>query len=244
MTRLASTADLLPYMVRPAIPSLPSAWPRHVSFDDRLREIGMFFQGNDPVHRTMHRVADALEAANIPYAIVGGMAVNAHNHRRTTGDVDFLLTTSGFEAFRRLVLSGDFERVPGRPRRFFDSATGVTFDILITGLFPGSGKPGPFPFPDPSDVSVAIGGRRVVNLATLIQLKLAATRHQDFADVVNLIRVHDLAESFLAHLHPSVHRDFIECLEEERREDEYEARQDEAVERHDKEEGPQPPSGP
>jgi hypothetical protein len=230
-------------MMRSAIPSHPSTWPRHVSFDDRLREIGMFFQGNDPVHRTMHRVADALEAAKIPYAIVGGMAVNAHSHRRTTGDVNFLLTTSGFEAFRRLVLSREFERVPGRPRRFFDSATGVTFDILVTGLFPGSGKPGPFPFPDPADVSVSIGGRQVVNLATLIQLKLAATRHQDFADVVNLIRVHDLEESFLIHLHPSVHCDFIECLEEKRREVEYEARQDEAAEQRDKEEGREPSSG-
>src|SRR3954469_21773117 len=123
--------------MRPAIPSHPSTWPRHVSFDDRLREIGMFFQGNDPVHRTMHRVADALEAARIPYAIVGGMAVNAHSHRRTTGDVDFLLTTNGLETFRRLILTGEFEPVPGRPRRFFDSATGVTFDILVTGMFPG-----------------------------------------------------------------------------------------------------------
>ena len=203
----------------------------------------MFFQGNDPVHRTMHRVADALEAAGIPYAIVGGMAVNAHSHRRTTGDVDFLLTTNGLETFRRLILTGEFERVPGRPRRFFDNATGVTFDILVTGLFPGSGKPGPFPFPDPVEVSVLIEGRRVVNLATLIQLKLAATRHQDFADVVNLIRVHNLDESFLSQLHPSVHGDFIECLEEKRREVEYEARQDEAAEQSDRESDREPPSG-
>ena len=38
-------------------------------------------------------------------------------------------------------------------------------------------------------------------------------------------------ESFQARLHPAVHRDYLECLEEKRREDEYEARQDEAVER-------------
>src|SRR5947209_3331661 len=107
-------------------PSHPSTWPRHVTFTQRLREIGMFFQGNDPVHRTMNRVAEALEAAKIPYAVVGAMAVNAPNHRRTTGDVDFLLTTTGFDAFRSLVLTGDFERVPGRARRFFDRATGVT----------------------------------------------------------------------------------------------------------------------
>jgi energy-converting hydrogenase A subunit M len=64
-----------------------------------------------------------------------------------------------------------------------------------------------------------------VDRATLIQLKLAARGHQDFADVVNLIRAHNLDESFLANLHPAVHQDFIECLEEKQHEDEYEARQ-------------------
>jgi hypothetical protein len=203
----------------------------------------MFFQGSDPVHRTMNRVAEALETAKIPYAVVGAMAVNAHNHRRTTGDVDFLLTTNGFDAFRSLVLTGDFERVPGRARRFFDRATGVTFDILLTGSFPGSGKPGPFAFPDPGDVAVTIEGRQVVNLVTLIQLKLAARRHKDFGDVVELIRANNLDEAFLESLHPSVRGDFVECLEEKRREDEYEAREDERVERRDREKGREPPPG-
>ena len=51
----------------------------------------MFFQKNDPVHKTMRRVVKQLEKAKIPYAIVGGMAVNAHGYRRTTNDVDVLL---------------------------------------------------------------------------------------------------------------------------------------------------------
>ena len=70
----------------------------------------------------------------------------------------------------------------------------------------------------------------VIDLPTLIQLKIAARRHQDFGDVVNLIRVHNLDESFQVRLHPSTHRDFIECLEEKRREDEYEERTDRELE--------------
>jgi hypothetical protein len=66
----------------------------------------------------------------------------------------------------------------------------------------------------------------VVDLPTLVQLKLAAGRYQDFADVVNLIRENHLDESFQQQLAPSIHGDFIECVEEMRREDEYEARQD------------------
>ncbi len=191
----------------------------------------MFFQGADPVHQTMNRVVAKFEEAEIPYAIVGGMAVNAHRHERSTKDVDFLLTTTGLTLFREGCLHKDFDPVPGRPRRFVDRANQVCFDILVTGLFPGSGKPGAIAFPDPADVAEVIDNRQVVNLPTLILLKLAARRYQDFADVVNLIRAHNLDESFLVQLHPAVHGDFVECLEEKRREDAYEVGQDQAFER-------------
>ena len=78
-------------------------------------------------------------------------------------------------------------------------------------------------YPDPAKVRQPIKRINYLDLQTLIQLKLAARRHQDFADVVNLISVHNLDESYLDRLHPTVRKDFIECLEEKRREDEYEA---------------------
>jgi hypothetical protein len=73
-------------------------------------------------------------------------------------------------------------------------------------------------------VSEVIEKAHVVNLVTLVELNLAARRHRDFGDVVELIRFNDLDESFAGRLHPSVRRDYIECLEEKRREDEYEER--------------------
>jgi hypothetical protein len=199
-------------------------------FIERLREIDLFFQENDPVHQTMRRVAASLDRAHIPYAVVGGMAVNAHGHQRTTGDVDFLLTADGFAEFRRRFVPHDYEPVPRRPKRFADRANGVTFDVLVTGHFPGSGKPGPVAYPDPSAVSEVIKSISVVDLPTLIQLKLAARRYQDFGDVVNLIRTHNLDESFQSRLHPSVRRDFVNCVDERRREDEYEALSDRQME--------------
>jgi hypothetical protein len=204
------------------------------TFRQRLREIDMFFEGTDRVHQTMRRVAAYLDQAGISYAIVGGMAVNAHHHERTTKDVDFLLTADGFVAFRKLAEAGDFEPAPGRARRFIDPTTNVTFDVLVTGYFPGNGEPGPITFPDPTAVGQAIGELRVVNLPTLVELKLAARRYQDFADVVNLIRANNLEKSFQEKLHPSVRGDYIECLEEKLREDEYEARQDRAVQGDDR----------
>lgn len=184
----------------------------------------MFFQGRDEVHKSLRRLMKNLEKAGIPFAIVGGMAVFAHGHRRTTADVDVLLTPQGFGEFKRRYVGNQYGETPGRSRRFSDLKNSVWIDFLLTGLYPGSGRPGPVSFPDPQQSSVDIDGKPVVSLENLIQLKLAARRHQDFADVVNLIRVHDLDESFLPRLHPTLHRDFVECLDEKRREDEYEAR--------------------
>jgi hypothetical protein len=166
----------------------PPVFRKWRGFTERMREIDMFFQGTDPVHQTMRHVADKLQEAGLDYAIVGGMAVNAHRYHRTTGDVDFLLRREDLETFIERFVPAAFERLPGRPRRFLDPTTDVTFDILVTGLFPGSGKPGPIAVSNPSAVSQDMDGRRVVNLVTLVELKLAAGRYQDFADVVALIR--------------------------------------------------------
>lgn len=185
----------------------------------------MFFEGKGPVHQSLRRLVKRLERAQIPHAIVGGMAVNAHGHERMTEDVDVLLTPEGFAEFQRRFVPKFYRPVPGRRRRFIDRTNERTLDILVTGLFPGLGKPGPIAFPDPATVRERIAEIYDINLLTLIQLKLAARRFQDFADVVSLIRAQNLDESFLSRLHPSVRRDFIECLEEKRREDDYIARE-------------------
>ena len=196
------------------------------SFNDRLREIDLFFQKKDRVHQTMRRTAKRLERARISYAVVGGLALNAHGYERTTKDVDLLLSRNSFETFCRKFVGKNYDRISGRPRRFVDRSNGVRIDILVTGLFPGTGKPGPIAFPDPKLVREKIEEYQVVNLPTLVELKLAARRWRDFADIVEIIRANNLDESFLEQLHPSVHQDFVKCLEEKRREDEYEARQE------------------
>ena len=161
--------------------------------------------------------ASAVPAASRPNA--------AHGAERTTRDVDVLLTPEGLERFRQEFVGEEYEPVEGRPRRFVERQGGVTVDCLITGRYPCTGKAGPLAFPDPAEASQEIEKIRVLTLPQLVQLKLAARRYYDFGDVVFLIRTHNLDESFLPQLHPSVRQDFIECLEEKRREDEYIARE-------------------
>jgi hypothetical protein len=197
---------------------------RPISFDERLKEISMFFAGKDEIHKTLRRLMKKLEKAGIPYAVMGAMAVNAHGHDRTTGDVDILLTPQGFADFRSRLVGKHYRPIEGRSRRFADAKNDVRVDVMLSGQFPGGGKPGPISFPDPT-TAIRIDDKPVLSLPLLIELKLAARRHKDFGDVVELIRARDLDESFMALLHPTVQADFMECLEEKRREDEYEARE-------------------
>ncbi len=192
----------------------------------RLREIGMFFQSKDPVHQALRRLIRRLDKARIAYAVMGAMAVNLHGARRTTDDVDILLTGADLERFRQEIVPKYYSPIVGRTRRFRERKSGILLDVLVTGKFPGSGKPGPFAFPDPARACEEIKNIKVITLPHLIQLELAARRYYDFGDVVHLIRVHNLDEAFLKKIHPSVKQDFIECLEEKRREDEYETQEE------------------
>jgi hypothetical protein len=164
------------------------------------------------------------------------MAVNAHGYERTTNDVDLLMNQAGIDAFQQRFTPRNYATVPRRMHRFWDRRYEVNIDVLVTGNFPGSGDPGPVAYPDPRDVARTMEGAQVVDLPTLIVLKLAARRYKDFADVVSLIRANHLDETFLKKVHPSLRGDFIECLEEMRREELYEARQEEAVRRRQREE--------
>jgi hypothetical protein len=187
-------------------------------------EADLFFEGRGEVHQTLKRLVRRLKRARIPYVILGGLALNAHQYERMTKDVDVLVTPKAFEQFKKLFVPKFYLPVPGLLRRFIDRKNQRGVDILLTGLYPGSGKPGPIAFPDPKDVGHEFQSIRYINLENLIELKLSARRHRDFADVVELIRYNHLDESFIKRLHPVVRQDFIECLEEKRREDEYLAR--------------------
>src|SRR5207247_6905214 len=127
------------------------------------------------------RAARRLEKAKIPYAVLCGMALNAHRYERTTNDVDILLTRPGFEAFCKKFVGKGYEPVSGRPRRFMDRLSGVTMDILVTGLFPGTGKHGPIAFPDPKSVRQVIDDFQLLYLPNLDEHELESRRILVFA---------------------------------------------------------------
>src|SRR5690348_3382359 len=115
----------------PRLATKRKAAKKAFNFWDRLKEIDMFFAKRDKVHQSMYRLVKRLEKAKIPYAIMGGMAVNAHHYDRTTGDVDVLLSADGFADFCRLFVPRNYDTVAGRPRRFVDRINKVSLDVLV-----------------------------------------------------------------------------------------------------------------
>ena len=98
-----------------------------------------------------------------------------------------------------------------------DTVNGVGIDVLLTGEFPGDGKPKPICFPDPSTSSVS--GKRValLELPRLVELKLASGmtaphRLRDLADVIELISILGLDERFASELDPYVRERFLELV--------------------------------
>ena len=96
----------------------------------------------------LERLVRELDQASVPYAIVGAMALNEFGYQRTTSDVDALSTPDGLAIFKARVLGrGYVEKFPGS-RGVRDTEHGVEIDVVLSGGFPGDGKPKPVAFPD------------------------------------------------------------------------------------------------
>lgn len=154
---------------------------------DLRREALLMLEGRGAVLETARDVSRLLGAEG---AVVGGVAVVLHGHVRTTRDVNVYLPVDPIVFEAQL------------------ASVGFNFDAARRG-FRRDGIPvhlvRPEQIPEPPHALVEIDGIRTVSLADLIAIKLrSGSRHllraQDLADVIGLIRVHQLTESYAAQL--------------------------------------------
>lgn len=183
-----------------------------------LQEGSMHFSESNAVHATLVRITRRLTELGLPYTVVGGMALFAHGFRRFTEDVDLLVTAETMKAIHDELEGLGYTRPPGTLTKLRDVETGVRIEFLISGHFPGDGKPKPVSFPDPTDAAIEIEGVRYLKLPRLIELKLAsglsaAHRLKDIADVQELIRVLGLSRDVADQLDPSVRSKYLELFE-------------------------------
>jgi hypothetical protein len=170
--------------------------------------------GSDEVHATLRKIAGKLNELGVPYAVAGGMAVNAHGLIRTTADVDILVTSDGLKQIHDALEGLGYVRPFAGSKNLKDTETTVRVEFLIAGQFPGDGKPKPVSFPDPSKVATEISGIKYLGLPALIELKLASgmsseLRAKDIGDVVALIQELRLPPAFGDQLNAYVRDRFV-----------------------------------
>lgn len=169
-----------------------------------------FFMEASPIHETMRRLSRIFDEMQIPFAIAGAMAANAHGHKRTTANVDILIRREDLLRFKAQHIGlGWMDKFEGS-KNFKDTITSVNVDTLIVGDYPGDGLPKPVAFPAPEDVSFRNeDGIPFLRLESLLELKIScgmtvSHRPRDFDDVIQLIRVNRLPLEFAQKLNPFV----------------------------------------
>lgn len=183
-----------------------------------IQNAASFFMKTDPVHQALCEITKRLRDLGVDYAVAGGMALVAHGYDRTTVDVDILVTPQGLKAIHDSLDGLGYIPPFTGSKHLRDTQTGVRIEFIVTGQFPGDGKPKPVAFPDPATASVEIDEIRYVSLPTLLELKLASGmtnpgRLRDLADVQELIRVLKLPRDYAEKLNPYVRGKFIELAE-------------------------------
>jgi hypothetical protein len=144
--------------------------------------------------RVVKAVDHLLEVMQCVAVLGGGWAVWHHGYsERVTQDLDVALPASRIDEFLRVASLAGFQLLPkrkGRWPKLIHKESGVTVDILPEGARPGTlSKPAPTTIPPPGEMGAAGSKLCYMTLESLLELKLAAGREKDFADVVALLKV-------------------------------------------------------
>jgi hypothetical protein len=180
-----------------------------------MDEGSRFFEGTSGVHLALRKIIARLDELDVPYVVVGGMALFQHGVRRFTDDVDILVTPAGLRRLHEALDGRGYVPPFERSRHLRDTELGVKIEFLVTGHYPGDGQPKAIAFPDPDDVAIVVDGVRVLDVRTMVELKLASglsapDRLEDFGDVIRLVRTLDLPRDLGAALHTDVRAKYDE----------------------------------
>jgi hypothetical protein len=197
-----------------SMPLIPFEHLLSQDLDYAMTEGSLFLEGRGAVHETLARLTRRLDELGVPYVIAGGMALFIHGYRRFTEDIDLLVTRDGLQQIHQRLDGLGYVRPFDKSKNLRDAQSKVKIEFLLTGDYPGDGKPKPISFPDPEKVAETVRGFRVLNLEKLIELKLAsgmsgAGRAKDLADVQELIKTLGLPRDFAAKLHADVQPKYL-----------------------------------
>lgn len=183
--------------------------------EEVLDFVGSFFMKASPVHRAASQIARLMREMQVDYAICGALALGIHGVVRATEDVVILISREDLDRFKAAWLGRGYVDLRPGGKHVRDTANAVRIDFLISGDFPGDGKPKPVVFPTPASAAIYSDDYPVLSLPKLVELKLASGmtaphRLQDLADVQRLIAVRGLSPEFAEELDPYVRAKYHE----------------------------------
>lgn len=171
----------------------PFSWERMIRAVERVKE-------------RLARAAAALDAAGVPYAVVGGNAVASWVARvdpagvRNTVDVDILLRRGDVEIAGKALESAGFisHEVLGMTM-FLDGTQGGPRDalyILMANEMVREEELGPNP--DVTEYVLDDNSYRVLDLEALVRMKLTSNRRKDQVHIQDLIGVGLIDDTWIA----------------------------------------------
>jgi len=145
------------------------------------------------VVRAIDRILAAIDCQSV---VGGGWAVWRHGFvGRVTQDIDIVLPPDRIAEFLRVAAVSGFEVLasePGRWPKLRHRETDVQIDILPEGEHPGIPPTlAPTTIPSPADLGATGSALKYASLTGLVEMKLAAGRLKDLADVLELIRANE-----------------------------------------------------
>jgi hypothetical protein len=165
----------------------------------------------EKIRQRLERATKALEAAGIPYAIIGGNAVRAWVAQadeaavRTTRDVDLLIRRSDLPAVTAaLEAVGFIYRHVKSIDMFLDGPDAKARDavhILFAGEKVASSDPYPAPQIDETEI---VEQHATLRLEALVRMKLIANRRKDQMHLLDMLDVGLIDESWCSRFPPDL----------------------------------------
>lgn len=177
----------------------------------------------DRYGRVVQALDQVLVACDCAAVVGGGWAVWRHGYLgRVTQDIDIAMPANRIDEFLQVAALKGFEVLAGPSGnwpKLRHRETGIDVDILPEGGRPGSAAhPAPTTIPHPEVMGATTGKLTYISLGSLVELKLAAGRLRDEADVVELIRENadqvGVIQSHLATVHQQYVSRFAELVEQ------------------------------
>ena len=169
--------------------------------------------------RVVRALDQVLHACDCESVVGGGWAVWRHGYMgRVTQDIDIAMPSDRIEEFIKAASVSGFERLSppdGHWPKLHHRETGIDVDVLPEGERPGTAsRPAPTTIPHPKSMGAVRGKLKYMSLSSLVELKLAAGRLRDEADVLELVRENrGQVEALRGHL-AAVHPQYASRLEE------------------------------